>query len=478
MTRPSLFSHVSCLGAHRVCRTIVLTSVLLGALAGCKAREDVLPGERYGLRDLDQAAELLAAEQDGITEAVRTRLENKVPNPPYAVEGDAQSISLGSARTVNAWPQRYLNANRSVPHLALNSGPLTRVWSVNFGAGNEQRQRITAAPVAAGGRLFVLDSLLSVSAIGNNGALIWQQSLVPPNDNAGEAIGGGLAVVDGRLYVTTGFGALHVLDALTGKEIWTQKFDSAVASAPLVDGDLVYVLSRGGFGYAIDRKTGRIIWEVEGTPKQATVLGAGAPAIAGKAVVFPFPSGELSAVLKRAGISLWTSSVSGSRLGRSYGGVNGIVGGPVVSGRTMYVATAAGRLAAVDVETGDRYWTSLEGAVGPVAVAGGSLFVVSDEARLLRVNTKDGSLIWAATLPLFQTDRINRRQDIFVHYGPVIAGGRVILVSNDGLMRHIDPASGQILRVTDLGDPAAAEPIIVGNTLYVITADGVLHAFR
>lgn len=475
MFSPAAVAKTSLSAVFRHC---LMALVVLGVLAGCKARDDVLPGERYGLRDLDQATEQLSADQEGNTDPTRVKLDNKVPNPPYTVVGEAQQISLGTARTVTAWPQRYLDAQRSVPHLNLRSGALTEVWSVNFGAGNAKRQRITAAPVAAGGRLFVLDSLMQVSAIGNNGTIIWQTSLIPPADREGDTIGGGLAVVDNRVYVTSGFGALHVLDALTGQQVWEQKFDSPVTAAPLIDGDLVYVMDRAGLGYAIDRKTGRIIWSIEGTATSASVLATGAPAIAGKAAVFAFPSGELTAVLKKAGISLWTSSVTGSRIGRAYGGFNGVAGAPVVSGGTMYVATAAGRLAAVDVETGARLWTSLEGALGPVVTAGGSLFVVSDEARLLRVNASDGSLIWAATLPLYQTDRVNRRQEIFVHYGPILAGGRLILASNDGLLREIDPASGQIIRVTDLGEPVASEPIIVSNTLYVITADGALRAFR
>lgn len=246
----------------------------------------------------------------------------------------------------------------------------------------------------------------------------------------------------------------------------------------MVDGGLVYVVSRDGYGYAIDRDSGRIVWEVEGTPSSTSVLGNGAPAIAGKSVIFPFPSGELAALLKLGGVSLWDSSVSGSRLGRSYGSVNAIAGSPVVAGRTLYVATAAGRLAAIDSASGDRLWTALEGAVGPVVPAGGSLFVVSDEAKLLRLDAGDGSRIWAATLPLFTTEKIARRDEIYVHYGPVLAGGRLILASSDGLLREIDPVSGRIIRATDLGSPAASEPIIVGGTLYVITANGVLHAFR
>ncbi|MGB0905299.1 MAG: PQQ-binding-like beta-propeller repeat protein [Mangrovicoccus sp.] len=45
-------------------------------------------------------------------------------------------------------------------------------------------------------------------------------------------------------------------------------------------------------------------------------------------------------------------------------------------------------------------------------------------------------------------------------------------------MREVDPNSGSLIRVTELPGPAAMDPIVVGGTLYIMTADGVLHAYR
>ena len=70
------------------------------------------------------------------------------------------------------------------------------------------------------------------------------------------------------------------------------------------------------------------------------------------------------------------------------------------------------------------------------------------------------------------------RYAVFPHFGPVLAGGRLIVVSGDGYMREVDPASGKLLRATPIGGVAAANPIVAGRTLYVLTDDGRLHAFR
>ncbi|WP_240722221.1 PQQ-binding-like beta-propeller repeat protein [Poseidonocella sp. HB161398] len=453
----------------------VLLSLALGA---CSRTEEVLPGERYGLRDLDQAQDVLATAADTSAAQVPPQPPRVIPQPGYSVEGEAKAISLPAARTVASWPQKAQNANHDAPHAQLRAGALTQTWATPIGQGATKRQRLSAAPVAADGRVFTLDSAGTVSAVGTNGAVLWSKSLVPAGEKPGVVVGGGLAVEGGTLLVTTGYGRLHALAAATGAEAWVQDFGAATTAAPMVHDGLVYVTSRDGMGSAVELSNGRILWQIEGSAAPASVVGSGVPALSGNSVIFPFGGGELVSVLRQAGITLWSGSVAGSRTGRAYGAFGEVPNSPVVAGDTVFVATEAGRLAALDAASGSRLWTSLEGATGSVVASGGALFLVSDENRLLRIDASDGSTVWAATLPLFEAEKVKRRKDIFVHYGPVLAGGRVILASSDGMLREVDPASGALLRATPLGAPAASAPIVANGTLYVLTQDGVLRAFR
>ncbi|WP_226898410.1 outer membrane protein assembly factor BamB family protein [Mangrovicoccus algicola] len=459
-------------------RAVMAGLLLSVALAGCARKEDVLPGERFGLRDLDEAQAMLGTASDQAPAAPGPQPPRVIPQAGYAVIGEARAISLPAARNIADWPQSGQNAGHDMPHVQLGRGAPTQVWATSIGQGSSKRQRLSAAPVAAGGRIFTLDSAGTVSAVGTNGTVLWSRSLVPQGERAGAVVGGGLAVEGGTLLVTTGYGRLHALSAATGDQAWMQDFGAATTAAPMVNGGLVYVTSRDGFGSAVDLENGRILWQIEGSAAPASVLGDGIPALAGNAVIFPFGSGEMTSVLRQAGISLWSGSLAGTRTGRSYGAVSEVPGSPLVDGGTVYAATEAGRLAAIDAASGSRLWTSLEGASGAVALGGGSLFLVSDEGRLLRVSASDGETVWEATLPLFEAEKVKRRKEVFVHYGPILAGGRLILASSDGLLREIDPASGTLLRSTQLGAPAAAAPIVANGTLYILTADGTLRAFR
>ena len=135
-------------------------------------------------------------------------------------------------------------------------------------------------------------------------------------------------------------------------------------------------------------------------------------------------------------------------------------------------------MAALDLETGKRKWTSNEGSNGDILVLGESIFFVTDENRLARVSKLDGSLIWSVQLPHFTKKNTKRRAEIFAHYGPILAGGRLVLVSSDQLLREFDPLNGSLISSIELPSAAASNPIVVNETLYTLTVEGDLLAFR
>lgn len=462
----------------RSLRRLVLFAVAAAALAACQERERVLDGERFDPRDTAGASQSAAAAAEaGRPPTPGTQQPRRVPLRSYAVAGEARGIGLPAARVNADWTHRHGTPSHSISHPALNSN-LTQIWSRPVGRAGVRRVRITADPVILGGRIFTLDAVGEIRAHSTSGALIWSTSLVPPNERAGEGSGGGLAVAGQTLYVTTGYGNLHALDTATGGQRWVQNLGAIAAGAPTVSGDLVYLTTRDGFGWAIETVNGRVRWQIEGTPTVTVTQPGAAPAIGARSVFFPFGSGEISAVLRQGGVRLWSTTVSGRRVGAVYATVSDISADPVVQGNTVYVGNPGGRTVAIDAVSGDRIWTVQEGATGAVLPVGGSVFLVSDQKELMRLDARTGETIWAGSLPFFQNERLARRKAVYAHYGPILAGGRLIVASTDATLREFDPASGRLLRTVDIGRAAAVNPIVAGGTLYIVTEDGQLRAFR
>lgn len=436
---------------------------LLALLAACAEREVILQGERLPVR-ADLAAGVPAEGEPAPAAPVETNTSLPISLPPQTSSGE--------------WTHRAGNARHLLPHAALSPAPQL-AWSATIGAGSSRKNRIAAAPVVSGGRVFTLDAGALVTATSTGGAGLWSADLTAGFDRGGGQSGGGLAVAQDRLFVTTGYGEVVALAVGTGAVLWRQRVDAPVSGAPATDGGAVYVSGRDGSAWAIDAADGKVLWQVAGTPGGAAYVGTAAPTVGDRAVIFPTSAGDLMAVLKiGGGTRIWQASLAGKRLGRASAFTADVTGDAVISGSTLYAGTAAGRTVALSASSGDRIWSAGEGALGPVAVAGGSVFLINDEAELVRLDGSTGEVIWAVPMPYFTTDKVKRRKGIFAHYGPVLAGGRVMVASSDGILRAFNPVDGSLTHTAEIPGGAATQPAVAGGVLYVVSTKGQLHAFR
>ncbi len=416
----------------------------LGVLAvvGCE-RESMLPGERFDTRI--PLAETLPG-PDGRAAA----------SDSGALGDDARTLTLPAASPIAAWTSRGYNSQNRLPHAALAASPV-EIWSTDIGQGNTRRNRIATDPVAADGLVYTIDAAAQLQATDlTTGAAAWVVSLIPDFDRGGDASGGGLALADGRIFATTPYGELLALDAATGAVLWRQRLGT-VLGAPSVAGGLVYVVARNSEAWAISAADGRLRWRIAGPDVPAVLAGGPAPAVADGR-----PGGGTGGLDART----------------AYATLNDITADPVVIGGTVYAGNQSGRVVALDARSGTVRWQARDGAYSPLLVAGDSVFFISDRNALIRLDAGDGTQIWARELPLDEALRERRRKAVFTHFGPILAGGQLVVASGDGVIRLFAPESGAPMGSLAVRGGAASHPIVVGDTLLVVSTEGRLHAYR
>jgi len=375
----------------------------------------------------------------------------------------------------DSWTQPGGNATKTMgdPALPLNLRP---GWSTKI-RGGDITQRIGSTPAVAEGKLYIIDADAVVEAFdAASGARQWATALDNSKRDAAVRFGGGVSYDGGRIYATTGRGDAAALDAKTGKLLWKVRPAGPLRGSPAIGGGNVYVLTQDNQIFALKPDTGDTVWTVSATLETSGVFGVAAPAMAQGTVVAGFSSGELSALRYENGRIVWQDQLSRTAISTSVSAISDIDASPVIDGGRVYAIGQGGRMVAMDLITGQRLWELVIGGINTPWLAGEWLFVVTDEAKLMCIARTTGKVRWISQLPRYRDPK--KKDKPIEYYGPVLAGGRLLVVNDRGQLVNVSVADGKIGASVKAGESFYLPPIVANNTLYLIDTKGRLSTWR
>ena len=372
------------------------------------------------------------------------------------------------------WPQAGGTASKSYGHLALAQNP-SRVWSVGI-AGSSNKQRLAAAPVIGGGRMFVMGTDGVVTAFdAKSGARGWSRKFSVPGEGSSSMYGGGASFEDGKLYVTTGMGEVAALEAATGKELWKVKPAGPLRGSPTIAFNAVYVMTQDNQIHALNIADGKSLWNESGSTGQAGVFGVAAPAAGQGTVIAGYSTGELVAYRYENGRTLWSDALARTSISTQVGILTDVDADPIIDSGRVYALGQGGRMAAYELLTGQRVWELNLAGISTPAVAGDWIFTLTDDARLLCIARSTGKVRWITQLARFKNEE-KKKNPIF-WTGPVLAGNRLWVANSEGLVASASVTDGSVRDFTRLGSVSLA-PVAAKGTLYILDDDGKITAFR
>lgn len=447
---------------------LVAVVAFAGLLTGCETVSDAV----YSFNPF--------AEKDKILPGTRTAVFAEGGAAAVQPEG-ARAASVGPAHAFADWSQPGGNAANDPGNVAYD-GSAARVWSTSLGGGGGggiagfgggQNLRISARPVAAGGRLFVYSPGAVVTSLSlTGGGRGWTVTLRPEGER-GIAAGGGVSFDQGRVYVGTAYGELTALDAGSGSKAWTKELEAPARGAPTAAGGKVFVVTQTNVVYAVNQADGAELWSYRGIPETAGLLANASPAVVGDTVVVPYTSGEVIAFNATTGEPKWADAVTRATRTMALSSINDLSASPVVSGGVVYASGVAGRTIAIDLSTGARKWEQDVGSAHTPIVSGNAVFLVDLDDRVVALDRNTGVPLWATQLPIVKT-----RKERTNWAGPVLAGGTLWVVSSDAKLASVDASSGQITSTRSIGEPSYISPIAAAGLMITVSGTGTISAYR
>ncbi|AHE56969.1 PQQ-like beta-propeller repeat protein [Sphingomonas sanxanigenens] len=385
------------------------------------------------------------------------------------------AILLPPPEANSGWTQPGGNAAKAPGHLALGSGT-SRVWTASV-AGGGNRARLAAAPVVANGKLYVVDIDAKLTAFNaETGARLWSVPIGDTKKNAPSRFGGGVSVEGERVYATNGVGDVGAYNAADGSQIWVKRPAGPLRGAPTVANGSIYVMSQDSQLFAMTEADGTVQWQEAGALEVAGVFGVAAPAVAQGTVVSGYSSGELRAYRYENGRPLWDDALSRTSISTSVSSLSDIDADPVIDQGRVYAVGQGGRMVSMDLVTGQRIWEINIAGISTPWVAGEWVYVVTDDAKLLCLARANGKVRWMAQLRRWRDEK--DRKGPINWTGPVLAGGKLIVVNTRGEMIHVSPADGTVQQTVDVGKPMHLSPVVANNMLYLLDDEGRITAWR
>lgn len=427
-------------------------------LTGCETIDDVL-GNRAGPRLPGTRISVLLANNAVRADPGLSDLVVQLPRP-FANK---------------SWPQQGGFANHAMHHLALGDFPRP-VWSADAGSGSDDDAPILSGPVVSNGIVYTMDADAVVAAhAASDGRLIWRADIEPLEEDDGNW-GGGLAVDQGLVFAATGFAQVVALTAEGGQEVWRTDVSGPLRAAPTAFDGRVFAVTKDNQLFALDAKTGDVLWSHTGFEETAGLIGSASPAVDGDIVVVPYSSGEIFALRVENGRQLWGENLAAIRRSDAVSALADIRGRPVIDRGRVYAISHSGRMVAIDLPTGRRLWEASLGGVNQPWVAGDFIFVLTSDALVVALTARDGRIRWLTPIGLYENPE--KRRGRINWSGPVLVGDRLIVSGSHGVALSLSPYTGDIIGELDMPDAVSLPPAVANKTLYFLTDEARLVAYR
>jgi outer membrane protein assembly factor BamB len=138
-----------------------------------------------------------------------------------------------------------------------------------------------------------------------------------------------------------------------------------------------------------------------------------------------------------------------------------------VVGGDVYISGFHGRTVSLALESGQILWSRDIDSYAGVGVDWNNVYVTDSDSVVVGMTRRSGTPAWRQEDLKFRTLT-----------SPVPYGRSVVVGDFEGYLHWLDAETGSMVARTRSGESIVSPPIVVGETLFVLSEDGRLSAYR
>ncbi|MDE2119527.1 MAG: outer membrane protein assembly factor BamB [Betaproteobacteria bacterium] len=328
-------------------------------------------------------------------------------------------------------------------------------WNTQIGA-----VPATFQATAASGRVVIASRSGEVLCLqASDGRPVWRSQVAGGISAAVGSDGTFTAVVDASNRV--------VSLGPQGQVLWRYQLPTSVLTPPAVFGGIVVVQGADQHVWAFDAATGAKRWDDESTPPALLLQNGSGLVLEDGQVVLGDASGHVRALRLADGGPVWDTALARPRGVTEVERLVGITGAPAVADGVVCARGYQSALGCLRLEDGRLLWSTPADGYTGVTQNGQELVASQADGVVQAYSVPDGKVLW-------HNDQLKWRK-----LGAPLLLGRTVAVGDlQGYVSFLDAKDGQIIgRASTDGAPIASAPLLVGNTLVVVTTKGGVYGF-
>jgi outer membrane protein assembly factor BamB len=371
------------------------------------------------------------------------------------------TLLLGGCSTISGW---FGGDDNAVPPAKLEDiadpVPLKELWSRDIGVGYD-KQAVNLVPTVLGSYVLAADRdgrVVELSA--ETGKEIWMTKTDAP-------ISAGPGAGDGLVLVGTSDAQVLALSIDDGSIVWRTHVSSEVLSVPRIDLGVVVIQSADGAITGLSSSDGHQLWVSDHSVPVLSLHGTSSPAVERGGIIAGFANGKVVAMTTVNGFQVWETSISIPQGRTELDRLVDVDANPIIVGETVYVVSYQGKIAIIDLRTGNLGWTRDMSSYAGLGVDFSQVYVTDVDSKVWALSRDNGTSVW-------KQEKLHNR----ALTAPVPFGNYVAVGDFEGYLHLLSSYDGRIVgRVRVDSKGIAARPLVVDGVLYVYGKGGTLAAY-